>query len=644
MIRPSRLGMPLLLIAGVAAAAVASDHLSTVTGIWLRAIAGTVAVASTIGGATHYRARPLRPWLVIAAALALWVSADTLWDLFDLHLTDPNSSWYVLPNVMYVVTYPALIFAVIELVRARGERPAVARVVDSFVPALVLLLLIRAFVLEGGSGGNAVEDAFNAVFPLCDALLMAAVAWLLYASQLRNISGWFLSLGMGTMLTADVMWDIHVRFDPAVLAGIVDPIYPISYAVIAAAALHPDVARVTEAPLSARGPSDDSVPRLIMLCMGLAVLPVIGYAGNRHDTLLMCTAGALVITLTIRLVRLVHDVRRGKRLAELNAETFAGLLGSAPVGIFAADADMTIFFANQATDALLGKSAVGLTTQRLVEVCVDTRDRPKIKQALATVLAGRPASAQLRIWRPDGSQRWVSWYGAPVLEHPGRFTGAFVSTIDITQQKAAELALAQQLTHDPLTGLANRRMLIERIQLAAARLGRQSRGLAVLMVDLDDFKAVNDAYGHESGDEVLRMVAMRLSHCVRADDLIARYGADQFVVVLEHLRRPDDAVLVATQILSSLSAPVSLDRSGGNVRLGASIGIATTSDATVDGDNLVLEASQAMLLAKAAGGSQYRTSTGERPLPRRSARNGAADRCSPIGHRRAAEVVEARSD
>ena len=603
----TRLGKPLALIGVCAAAAIASDHTAAATGIWLRAVAGALAVAAAVYGALRFRARPLRPWLLLAAGLALWVIGDTVWDLLDLHNYSADSAWYLLPNVIYVITYPALIAAVIELVAARGERAHVSRVIDSFIPALMLLLIVRAFLLDGHYTGSTSQDVFTALFPLCDALLIAGVAWLVYASGLRNPATWLLTLGLGTLLAADILWDLYLRFGSAALSGVVGPIYPISYAIIAASALHPDVARMTESAPARR--TDDSVPRVVMLCAALTLLPVVAFRASPKDILLVIGAGTLVLALTVRFAQLVRHVRIGRDLAELNAEQFANLLGAAPVGIFAADPDMTIIFANQATNHLLGKAAVGLTSRQLVELCVDRRDQPLIKEALATMRAGRPASTQVRIWRPDGTQRWIAWSGAPVGHGSGRFTGAFVTTIDITPQKTAEQALAQQLTHDPLTGLANGRTLIERIQVALLRLGRHSRGVAVLLIDLDRFKAVNDSYGHEAGDEILGIVAKRLLHCVRADDLVARYGADQFVIVLEHLEYPGDATIVAGKIINAISAPISLDRNVPAARIAASVGIATTADRETDADELVQQAAETMHEAKSAGGQQYRLHT-----------------------------------
>lgn len=604
MTRITPLGPPLALIGVCATAAVVADYTSVATGIGLRAFAGVLAIAAAALGARHFGARPLRPWMVLASGLGMWVSADTIWDLLDLGHQPADSAWYLLPNVMYLLSYPALIAAVIALVAARGEGTHVARAVDSFIPALMLLLVLRAFLLDSHFTGDTTNNLFTALFPLCDALLIAGVAWLVYAEGLRNPAIWFLAVGLGTLLAADVIWDLYVRFGSAALSGIVGPIYPISYAIIAAAALHPGVARLTGGPRTSLN-HDDSMPRLIMLCAALVLLPVIAYRGRSSDVLLMITAGALVLAIAVRFMRLVRDVRMERRLAELNAEQFAQLLGTAPVGIFAVDAEMTIIFANHATDTLLGRSAVGLRSRQLVELCVDKRDQPAIKQMLATMRSGEPAATQVRIWRPDVTQRWTSWYGTPVEDDAGRLAGAFVSTIDITAQKAAEEAVAHHLTHDPLTELATHRACMERLQVALRRLGRLSVGLAVLLVDVDAFSEVNRAYGFAAGDELLRVVAMRLRHCVRADDLVARLGADQFVIVLEHLCAPDDAAVVAGQVVDSLCAAMNLDRGRYTVGIGVSVGIVTTSDGELDAESLVRDAAKAMREAKSAGGRRY---------------------------------------
>ncbi len=159
--------------------------------------------------------------------------------------------------------------------------------------------------------------------------------------------------------------------------------------------------------------------------------------------------------------------------------------------------------------------------------------------------------------------------------------------------------LRHQAFHDELTGLANRALFTERLDAA---IGCSGEPVAVMLVDLDDFKLVNDALGHAAGDAVLRETAARLVACVRQDDTVARLGGDEFAVLLRRPRTEDPA-LVAARIVTALERPVLLD--AGSAAVGASVGVALSGPATVDSDGLLLDADRAMYAVKHRGKGAY---------------------------------------
>ena len=168
--------------------------------------------------------------------------------------------------------------------------------------------------------------------------------------------------------------------------------------------------------------------------------------------------------------------------------------------------------------------------------------------------------------------------------------------------------LRERSLHDPLTGLANRSLFFDRVDHAIARLGRKpGTSIAVLYIDLDNFKIVNDTFGHARGDRLLALVAERLRTVVRAADSVGRLGGDEFALLLEDLTSADGAALVADRALSLLATP--FDLAGELVNVSASIGIAQRADATISADALIQEADEAMYGAKHAGRGRVVRST-----------------------------------
>lgn len=167
------------------------------------------------------------------------------------------------------------------------------------------------------------------------------------------------------------------------------------------------------------------------------------------------------------------------------------------------------------------------------------------------------------------------------------------------ERKRAEVALRQQALHDPLTGLANRPLFMDRLRAAIARLARQSRPLAILMMDLDRFKWVNDSLGHDAGDELLVATARRIERAVRPTDLVARFGGDEFVVLCEDVDDDRYALVVAERVQGALSVDFSI--TGTQVRVSASVGIVTTREPGAKPEGLLRDADVAMYRAKELG-------------------------------------------
>jgi diguanylate cyclase (GGDEF)-like protein len=236
---------------------------------------------------------------------------------------------------------------------------------------------------------------------------------------------------------------------------------------------------------------------------------------------------------------------------------------------------------------------------------VHPEDRERyIAEARAAWEGRQPYAAEYRVTGRDGQVAWISARGKVLTDRAGRALRMIGVSQDITERKRREDEARFLAYHDTLTGLPNRRLLDDRLRQALHLAQRRDARLAVMLVDLDDFKQINDAHGHRAGDAVLREVAARLAACVRKADTLARQGGDEFVVLIPDLAQTTDGQVVAEKVLRALAAPLQAD--GAPLRLGASIGISLYPADARDGDALLRNADAAMYRAKRAGGNQVR--------------------------------------
>jgi diguanylate cyclase (GGDEF)-like protein len=205
--------------------------------------------------------------------------------------------------------------------------------------------------------------------------------------------------------------------------------------------------------------------------------------------------------------------------------------------------------------------------------------------------------------RKDGTRIAVSLTISPIKDSLGRIRGASAIARDITERKRIEERIRYLAQHDSLTGLPNRLLFRDRVGQAIAQARRNRKQLAVLFLDLDDFKQINDSLGHEAGDHLLRLVARRLQGCVREGDSVARMGGDEFVICLSALEDSNDAMLIAGKILSALREPFSVENN--ELRVCGSIGISLYSADGENVDALMRAADTAMYHAKSNGRNNY---------------------------------------
>jgi diguanylate cyclase (GGDEF)-like protein/PAS domain S-box-containing protein len=202
----------------------------------------------------------------------------------------------------------------------------------------------------------------------------------------------------------------------------------------------------------------------------------------------------------------------------------------------------------------------------------------------------------------DSPNRWVSTSKWPLRSDAGQIIGTFGISRDVTDQIEAQQQLAWQALHDPLTGVANRLALIDRLTQALLALERRGGTIALLFVDLDGFKEINDTLGHDVGDQVLTEVAQRLQSIARREDTVARFGGDEFVLLSTGLGKDADCRLIGDRAIRALRAPLATTT---DVKLSGSVGIVATSDPAADPGTLLQQADFAMYLAKRGGRDRF---------------------------------------
>ena len=224
------------------------------------------------------------------------------------------------------------------------------------------------------------------------------------------------------------------------------------------------------------------------------------------------------------------------------------------------------------------------------------------RQAHATMAQGRVFETELLVRRKNGTVFWCELRGR-AIDADAVDEGSIWVMFDISARKEREQRIQHLADHDALTGLLNRRLLEDRLQQSITLARRNDALVAVMLIDLDGFKAVNDQFGHLMGDYALRTVARRLRECVRESDTVARLGGDEFVILLSGQRVPDDSSLVAEKILSALTEPVAAG--GRRFEIGASIGISIYPRDGTTPEALLKHADAAMYRVKEAGKNRY---------------------------------------
>jgi diguanylate cyclase (GGDEF)-like protein/PAS domain S-box-containing protein len=354
----------------------------------------------------------------------------------------------------------------------------------------------------------------------------------------------------------------------------------------------------------------DSLAQVQALSPGLPVILVSGQIGEEAAVELL-KQGVWDVVLKDRLARLVPAIERGlhevcqqtaRRFAEEQMHLAAVAFENTLEGIMVADADHRIMSVNRAFSEITGHAPAQIVGRDLSVLGADRHDA--YSRMWACLQANGSWNGEVWNRRYDGDT-YPAWFNMVSVRDPqGKITHYVGVLTDISERKAAQARIEHLAHHDPLTDLPNRSLLADRMQQAIAQAQRSERSVAVLFVDLDHFKHINDSLGHAIGDRVLIEVSRRIVSNVRSSDTVARLSGDEFVVLLPEAGGVEGVVRVVAGISTAIADLLQIE--GHRLRMSASIGVSLFPKDGREAATLLTNADLAMYHAKSAGRSTYR--------------------------------------
>ncbi len=577
---------------------------------------GPAAFASVIIAAVTVRqtARgPLRSaWILLTVAQALYFVGIAIGTASWLHGQDPFPG---IADICYCAFYPVLAAASLFLIRAAAVRiPWIQLTLDATIfvvgfGAFFWFLVIRPAALH--TEVDFLKQALSLAYLGLDCIVLLMLGVLLLAGG-GHAGGRRVPLlllgGFATMFIGDILWSLAKVRGYYLPGQFQDVLYLCCYVPLAAAGRVQ--MRTIAAPARAVSSTSDALARSLPYGAMLAAFLVLVYFA-RGDiggpaTIMTMIVFALTLLFMVRQTVVLRGdaLVRERRAARMVEDRYASLIANASDVIMIVDPDGALRFASPASERTLGLKPEEINGRNLPELWMG-EDGEKLRRFLAEVAAtpaGTVGPVELRIER--GDKRYVvESVGSNLSEDPA-VQGLALNFRDISERKALEEQLRQLAFHDPLTLLANRNLFRDRVQhaLTLAQCGQSS--VAVMFLDLDNFKNINDSLGHDAGDRLLQAVAQRIVQTTRSSDTVARLGGDEFAVLLEGIEARTDVERLADGLIEILDAPFSLD--GREVRVAASIGIAFAA-AEAGAEVLLSNADIAMYHAKAAGKNRHVT-------------------------------------
>ena len=603
---------------------------------------GLSAVAGIVVGIRWHRPERILPWAGFAVGLALFVAGDVAFDLYAVsgrQLPIPS-----IADVLYLAGYPVLAVALVLLVRPGIKGWQLASTIDGVMVALGVAVFAWVFIIGPYAKDKTLSLVAQIVaisYPALDLLLLAVLARLLLGLRVRSASYRLLAMSVIALLVADGLYAVASMHNTYANGSLIDLGWMVSYMVWGAAALHPSVSRLAHGPdVAAVGRTRSTLVVLTIAALAAPLMLIVDdLRGQDVDISLLASTSVIMFLLVLSRVSVLTQaldyalrrVQRGEArqrvlteaavafmradnanavalaavqsMVELSghAEAWAAYVILTPSGLATTAAAGTGGPSGEATPQLV--AAYELATQSTEPILtLPAPSDPASPSGWARLAVPVVVNAELRGVLCLGPMAHGSEDVAPALQLLCSQMGLALLTAEATEQRL-EVELNRQALHDALTGLPNRALFIDRVDHALSLVDRAATPVAVLILDIDDFKTVNDSLGHPAGDELLVACGERLKTVIRPGDTVARLGGDEFAVLLESGDMPVLAEQIADRLSDALRAPFVIG--GAEVPVQISVGIAVGQPRQDGANELLRDADLAMYMAKRNGRGRF---------------------------------------
>jgi diguanylate cyclase (GGDEF)-like protein/PAS domain S-box-containing protein len=553
-----------------------------------------------------------RPWLLVSAGLFAALLGSLVSTGYGIALGSvPSPSW---ADVFFLALYPLIAIGLMQFPRAVATRAeaygfALDAVAVLFGGGMVIAYTLIIPTIESGHEGL-LSQVVAAAYPLGDLLLMFGLVWVVIRrrSLPRDASIAALVAALVIQIAVDLLISYGSLHGSGGTSALVNCLSSLIWILVAWAGY-----------LRLRKKSGDgagreiAVPSLFAYLVAyvaalVGFLVLLAAARGIIETPLGVMICAAVAVTPLLLARQALALRESGKLHELKGsqdteERFRSLVTNSTDTIFVTDADTSILYCTPSAERILGYQPDDLTDRKLRDL-VHPDDLPPMLSLVARCAnqTGGSARGEWRLSDHEGSWHFTETVVANLLDDPHVRSLVFTSR-DVGERVRFQNELQHQAFHDALTGLANRVLFKDRVEHALARAARTGVAVAVLFLDVDDFKLVNDSYGHVLGDQLLVQVAERVSGILRASDTASRLGGDEFAVLLEGSTDLREACRVAERALDLFADGFAIDAA--ELSVSVSIGVAVSDGSHTSAEELLRDADVAMYSAKAHGKTRY---------------------------------------